>query len=83
MRAGILADDHLIEVNGENVEAAGHEEVVEKVDPGRLSLPLTGRGGRRVAGRLLRDGPWGGETRPGLSRATAGLWNWNLSWALT
>uniref|UniRef100_A0A8C9QB23 PDZ domain-containing protein n=1 Tax=Spermophilus dauricus TaxID=99837 RepID=A0A8C9QB23_SPEDA len=31
MRAGVLADDHLIEVNGENVEAAGHEEVVEKV----------------------------------------------------
>ncbi|KAM5201335.1 Na(+)/H(+) exchange regulatory cofactor NHE-RF3 isoform 1-T3 [Hipposideros larvatus] len=31
MKAGILADDHLIEVNGENVEDATHEEVVEKV----------------------------------------------------
>lgn len=31
MRAGVLADDHLIEVNGENVEDATHEEVVEKV----------------------------------------------------
>ncbi|XP_027811971.2 Na(+)/H(+) exchange regulatory cofactor NHE-RF3 [Marmota flaviventris] len=31
MRAGVLADDRLIEVNGENVETAGHEEVVEKV----------------------------------------------------
>ncbi|XP_030725110.1 Na(+)/H(+) exchange regulatory cofactor NHE-RF3 [Globicephala melas] len=31
MKAGVLADDHLIEVNGENVEEATHEEVVEKV----------------------------------------------------
>lgn len=31
MRAGVLADDHLIEVNGENVQGASHEEVVEKV----------------------------------------------------
>ncbi|XP_037357226.1 Na(+)/H(+) exchange regulatory cofactor NHE-RF3 isoform X2 [Talpa occidentalis] len=31
MRAGVLADDHVIEVNGENVENASHEEVVEKV----------------------------------------------------
>lgn len=31
MKAGVLADDHLIEVNGENVEDATHEEVVEKV----------------------------------------------------
>ncbi|XP_010372760.1 Na(+)/H(+) exchange regulatory cofactor NHE-RF3 isoform X1 [Rhinopithecus roxellana] len=31
MKAGVLADDHLIEVNGENVEDASHEEVVEKV----------------------------------------------------
>ncbi|KAM5256730.1 Na(+)/H(+) exchange regulatory cofactor NHE-RF3 [Ctenodactylus gundi] len=31
MRAGVLADDHLIEVNGQNVENASHEEVVEKV----------------------------------------------------
>ncbi|KAL0590983.1 Na/H exchange regulatory cofactor NHE-RF3 [Plecturocebus cupreus] len=31
MKAGVLADDHLIEVNGENVEGASHEEVVEKV----------------------------------------------------
>ncbi|XP_051021398.1 Na(+)/H(+) exchange regulatory cofactor NHE-RF3 [Acomys russatus] len=31
MRAGVLADDHLIEVNGENVQNASHEEVVEKV----------------------------------------------------
>ncbi|XP_076789093.1 Na(+)/H(+) exchange regulatory cofactor NHE-RF3 isoform X1 [Arvicanthis niloticus] len=31
MKAGVLADDHLIEVNGENVENASHEEVVEKV----------------------------------------------------
>ncbi|KAG8517658.1 Na(+)/H(+) exchange regulatory cofactor NHE-RF3, partial [Galemys pyrenaicus] len=31
MRAGVLADDHVIEVNGENVEDASHEEVVEKV----------------------------------------------------
>lgn len=30
-RAGVLDDDHLIEVNGENVEDATHEEVVEKV----------------------------------------------------
>jgi hypothetical protein len=35
MKAGVLADDHLIEVNGENVENASHEEVVEKV---RLDL---------------------------------------------
>lgn len=35
MRAGVLADDHLIEVNGENVEKASHEEVVEKVRPDR------------------------------------------------
>uniref|UniRef100_A0A8C9Q7P5 PDZ domain-containing protein n=1 Tax=Spermophilus dauricus TaxID=99837 RepID=A0A8C9Q7P5_SPEDA len=40
MRAGVLADDHLIEVNGENVEAAGHEEVVEKVDPGQQTSLL-------------------------------------------
>jgi hypothetical protein len=31
MRAGVLADDLLVEVNGENVENASHEEVVEKV----------------------------------------------------
>ncbi|XP_006172811.2 Na(+)/H(+) exchange regulatory cofactor NHE-RF3 isoform X1 [Camelus ferus] len=31
MRAGVLADDHVMEVNGENVEDASHEEVVEKV----------------------------------------------------
>ncbi|XP_007948272.1 Na(+)/H(+) exchange regulatory cofactor NHE-RF3 [Orycteropus afer afer] len=31
MKAGVLADDRLIEVNGENVENASHEEVVEKV----------------------------------------------------
>ncbi|KAM8812343.1 Na(+)/H(+) exchange regulatory cofactor NHE-RF3 [Rhynchonycteris naso] len=31
MKAGVLADDHLIEVNGEPVENATHEEVVEKV----------------------------------------------------
>ncbi|XP_008705962.1 Na(+)/H(+) exchange regulatory cofactor NHE-RF3 [Ursus americanus] len=31
MKAGVLADDHLIEVNGENVEDASHEEVVAKV----------------------------------------------------
>ncbi|KAM6217835.1 Na(+)/H(+) exchange regulatory cofactor NHE-RF3 isoform 1-T1 [Rhynchocyon petersi] len=31
MKAGVLADDHLIEVNGENVENASHEDVVEKV----------------------------------------------------
>lgn len=31
MKAGVLADDYLIEVNGENVEDATHEEVVEKV----------------------------------------------------
>ncbi|CAK6439820.1 unnamed protein product [Pipistrellus nathusii] len=31
MRAGVLQDDRLIEVNGENVEEATHEEVVEKV----------------------------------------------------
>ncbi|XP_054418961.1 Na(+)/H(+) exchange regulatory cofactor NHE-RF3 isoform X3 [Pteronotus mesoamericanus] len=31
MKAGVLADDHLIEVNGENVEDATHEEVVDKV----------------------------------------------------
>lgn len=33
MRAGVLAEDHLLEVNGENVENASHEEVVEKVLP--------------------------------------------------
>lgn len=33
MRAGVLDGDHLIEVNGENVENASHEEVVEKVGP--------------------------------------------------
>lgn len=31
MKAGVLPDDLLIEVNGENVENASHEEVVEKV----------------------------------------------------
>ncbi|XP_039697329.1 Na(+)/H(+) exchange regulatory cofactor NHE-RF3 isoform X2 [Pteropus medius] len=31
MKAGVLADDHVMEVNGENVEDATHEEVVEKV----------------------------------------------------
>lgn len=31
MRAGVLADDLLVEVNGENVENANHEEVVAKV----------------------------------------------------
>ncbi|XP_049638341.1 Na(+)/H(+) exchange regulatory cofactor NHE-RF3 [Suncus etruscus] len=31
MKAGVLTDDHVIEVNGENVEASSHEEVVEKV----------------------------------------------------
>ncbi|XP_036046018.1 Na(+)/H(+) exchange regulatory cofactor NHE-RF3 isoform X1 [Onychomys torridus] len=31
MRAGVLAEDLLVEVNGENVENANHEEVVEKV----------------------------------------------------
>ncbi|XP_010627794.1 Na(+)/H(+) exchange regulatory cofactor NHE-RF3 [Fukomys damarensis] len=31
VRAGVLPDDHLIEVNGENVEDASHKEVVEKV----------------------------------------------------
>lgn len=42
MKAGALVDDHVIEVNGENVEDASHEEVVEKVYPkGVLSSPLT------------------------------------------
>ncbi|XP_006899603.1 PREDICTED: Na(+)/H(+) exchange regulatory cofactor NHE-RF3 [Elephantulus edwardii] len=31
MKSGVLADDHLIEVNGENVENASHEEVIKKV----------------------------------------------------
>ena len=31
MKAGVLANDHLIEVNGENVENASHEEAVAKV----------------------------------------------------
>ncbi|XP_008590790.1 PREDICTED: Na(+)/H(+) exchange regulatory cofactor NHE-RF3 [Galeopterus variegatus] len=31
MKAGVLDDDRVIEVNGENVEDAKHEEVVEKV----------------------------------------------------
>ncbi|XP_051055460.1 Na(+)/H(+) exchange regulatory cofactor NHE-RF3 isoform X1 [Phodopus roborovskii] len=31
MRAGVLVGDHLIEVNGENVESDSHEAVVEKV----------------------------------------------------
>lgn len=39
MRAGVLADDHVIEVNGENVEDATHEEVVGKVRPRGASLP--------------------------------------------
>lgn len=44
MKAGVPADDHLIEVNGENVEDATHEEVVEKVCPKRvLVLPLLSR----------------------------------------
>lgn len=44
MKAGVLADDHLIEVNGENVEDATHEDVVEKVCPKRvLVLPLLSR----------------------------------------
>lgn len=33
MKAGVLTDDHVIEVNGENVEASSHDEVVEKVLP--------------------------------------------------
>ncbi|EHA98993.1 Na(+)/H(+) exchange regulatory cofactor NHE-RF3 [Heterocephalus glaber] len=33
MKAGVLADDHLIEVNGENVENASHKEMVEKGGP--------------------------------------------------
>lgn len=41
MKAGVLADDHVMEVNGENVEDATHEEVVEKVRlEGLLSSPL-------------------------------------------
>lgn len=44
MKAGVLADDHLIEVNGENVEDATHEQVVEKVCPKQvLVLPLLSR----------------------------------------
>lgn len=31
MKAGVLTDDHVLEVNGENVETSSHEEVVEKV----------------------------------------------------
>lgn len=52
MRAGVLADDRVIEVNGENVEEATHEEVVEKVRlAGQLSSPvsrpaLVGSGGK-------------------------------------
>lgn len=53
MKAGVLADDHLIEVNGENVENYSHEDVVEKVTlkghisplpSPLLSLEATGRG---------------------------------------
>lgn len=47
MRAGVLADDLLVEVNGENVENANHEEVVAKVIlKGRFS-PLSSRPLRR------------------------------------
>lgn len=31
MKVGVLVDDYLIEVNGENVEDVSYEEVVEKV----------------------------------------------------
>ncbi|XP_004619223.3 Na(+)/H(+) exchange regulatory cofactor NHE-RF3 [Sorex araneus] len=31
MKAGVMTDDHVLEVNGENVETSSHEEVVEKV----------------------------------------------------
>ncbi|XP_042532368.1 Na(+)/H(+) exchange regulatory cofactor NHE-RF3 isoform X1 [Dipodomys spectabilis] len=42
MKAGVLANDYLIEVNGENVEKASHEEVVEKVKKagGRIAFLL-------------------------------------------
>lgn len=41
-KAGVLVDDHLIEVNGENVENASHVEVVAKVYPeGVIFLSFT------------------------------------------
>lgn len=55
MRAGVLDDDHLIEVNGENVEDATHEEVVEKVlFLPSLSLGLIG--GERETGVTAYNG---------------------------
>lgn len=60
MKAGVLDDDHLIEVNGENVEDASHEEVVEKVYPkGVLFLPYfhsTLNGSERKTGVVVSDG---------------------------
>ncbi|XP_008825799.1 Na(+)/H(+) exchange regulatory cofactor NHE-RF3 [Nannospalax galili] len=38
MKAGVQAEDRLIEVNGENVENASHEDVVEKVKKSGSSL---------------------------------------------
>lgn len=62
MRAGVRADDRVIEVNGENVEEATHEEVVEKVRlAGQLSSPRlpprSGRKWREGTGGVLG---WGG-----------------------
>lgn len=62
VKAGVLADDRVIEVNGENVEEATHEEVVEKVRlAGQLSSPRlpprSGRKWREDAGGVLG---WGG-----------------------
>lgn len=55
MKAGVLDDDHLLEVNGENVEEATHEEVVEKVlFLPSLSLALIG-GDRETGGSLSRE----------------------------
>lgn len=58
MKAGVLANDHLIEVNGENVENASHEEVVAKViQRARFSpLVLTGL----WSPHFLSQRPWWG-----------------------
>lgn len=39
-KAGIKVKDHLLEVNGENVEKSSHDQVVEKIKQGRNSLML-------------------------------------------
>ena len=60
MKAGVLADDHLIEVNGENVEDASHEEVVERYIPKEHFLAFNFHsaltGSDRKTGMVVYDG---------------------------